>query len=330
MQAARKPDSVLDDPSLSLIQWAEPGPPKSPMPDEQPIPQEPALATPEPAKALPSLESSKPLPYEEPPPMLDVHPAHHAASTWKDFFIHIATIVIGLLIAVSLEQGVEYIHHRRELAEARKQLATERKINVVRFAVETEELHRFVPILQNNLAIFVYLRQHPGKPLPPSLGVLRWNLLTVGMVDNAWANAQHSGAVDHMRQSEARNEAELYGHLSAISQQIRDVRAAHTECVRYKIVDPAPEHMSPDQLDHEIDLVSRELLAFGRIANVMRPAHTQFPEFAPAPSVEDYLAITHDTLTPSAVDKRDREATSREIETFRKFENSLDQNEGPE
>ena len=36
--------------------------------------------------------------------MLDVHPAHHAANTWRDFFIHIATIVLGLLIAVSLEQ----------------------------------------------------------------------------------------------------------------------------------------------------------------------------------------------------------------------------------
>ena len=31
--------------------------------------------------------------------MLDVHPAHHAASSWKEFFIHIATIVLGLLIA---------------------------------------------------------------------------------------------------------------------------------------------------------------------------------------------------------------------------------------
>jgi hypothetical protein len=26
--------------------------------------------------------------------MLDVHPPHHAASSWRDFFIHIATIVI--------------------------------------------------------------------------------------------------------------------------------------------------------------------------------------------------------------------------------------------
>lgn len=28
--------------------------------------------------------------------MLDVHPPHEATHTWTDFFIHIATIVVGL------------------------------------------------------------------------------------------------------------------------------------------------------------------------------------------------------------------------------------------
>ena len=37
--------------------------------------------------------------------MLDVHPTH----TWRDFFLHLATITIGLLIAVGLEQTVERI-----------------------------------------------------------------------------------------------------------------------------------------------------------------------------------------------------------------------------
>ena len=51
--------------------------------------------------------------------MLDVHPPHAPTHTWKDFFIHIATIVIGLLIAVGLEQTVEAIHrqHERHLLE---------------------------------------------------------------------------------------------------------------------------------------------------------------------------------------------------------------------
>jgi hypothetical protein len=32
-------------------------------------------------------------------PMLDVHPPHESIHTWRSFFIHIATIVVGLLIA---------------------------------------------------------------------------------------------------------------------------------------------------------------------------------------------------------------------------------------
>jgi hypothetical protein len=53
--------------------------------------------------------------------MLDVHPQQQSAHSWKDFFIHIATIVVGLLLAVGLEQTVEAVHHhhqRHELEEA--------------------------------------------------------------------------------------------------------------------------------------------------------------------------------------------------------------------
>lgn len=46
--------------------------------------------------------------------MLDVHPPHPAAHTWKDFLIHIATISVGLLIAIGLEQTVEFFHHRHQ------------------------------------------------------------------------------------------------------------------------------------------------------------------------------------------------------------------------
>ena len=54
--------------------------------------------------------------------MLDVHPPHQATHSWKDFFIHIATIVVGLIIAVGLEQSVEAWRHHREAAELREQL----------------------------------------------------------------------------------------------------------------------------------------------------------------------------------------------------------------
>lgn len=61
--------------------------------------------------------------------MLDVHPPHHPAHSWRDFFIHIATIVVGLLIAVGLEQAVEGIHHHRERVELEERLRQEAEQN---------------------------------------------------------------------------------------------------------------------------------------------------------------------------------------------------------
>ena len=57
--------------------------------------------------------------------MLDVHPPHHPTHTWKDFFIHLATIVVGLLIAVGLEQTVENLHHRHLANEFEEQMNEE-------------------------------------------------------------------------------------------------------------------------------------------------------------------------------------------------------------
>ena len=83
--------------------------------------------------------------------MLDVHPAHHAASTWRDFFIHIATIVLGLMIAVSLEQTVEYFHHRHE----RRQLEEDLRA----------EAERRIPILTAGLRQFAILADWYRKGL---------------------------------------------------------------------------------------------------------------------------------------------------------------------
>jgi hypothetical protein len=57
--------------------------------------------------------------------MLDVHPPREALHTWKGFFIHIATIVVGLFIAVALEQSVEAIIRHHEAASLREDLSQE-------------------------------------------------------------------------------------------------------------------------------------------------------------------------------------------------------------
>ena len=57
--------------------------------------------------------------------MIEIHPSAHVASTRREFFIHIATIVIGLVIAVGIEQVVEYFTHQRERREVVDQVQAE-------------------------------------------------------------------------------------------------------------------------------------------------------------------------------------------------------------
>ena len=57
--------------------------------------------------------------------MLDVHPPHHAANTWRDFFIHMATVCLGLLIAIGLEQSVEALHRNHQRHQLEQDLRAE-------------------------------------------------------------------------------------------------------------------------------------------------------------------------------------------------------------
>jgi len=126
--------------------------------------------------------------------MLDVHPAHHAATTWRDFFIHIATIVLGLLIAVALEQTVEYFHHRHLAHEAHEQLREERFTDerANQFNIYTSERHQ--RDLRRDLAIIHSVRRH--EPLPPGPFIVgRFRYL---YADDVWRRIQQSGTINYL------------------------------------------------------------------------------------------------------------------------------------
>jgi hypothetical protein len=47
---------------------------------------------------------------------------HEPPLTWKGFFVHIATIVVGLFIAVCIDKAVEAVHHHFERSELEAQM----------------------------------------------------------------------------------------------------------------------------------------------------------------------------------------------------------------
>jgi hypothetical protein len=98
--------------------------------------------------------------------MIDIHPPHHAATTRRDFLIHLSTVVLGILIAIGLEQTVEHIHQRHQLHELREGVITDARIylhdvdqNRAANTRQIEDLTTRIQQVQDAIA------QH--RPLPP-------------------------------------------------------------------------------------------------------------------------------------------------------------------
>ncbi len=53
---------------------------------------------------------------------MDIHGPQGPIQSVKHFFLHLLTITIGILIALSLEGIVEWAHHRSLVSEARMNL----------------------------------------------------------------------------------------------------------------------------------------------------------------------------------------------------------------
>jgi hypothetical protein len=150
----------------------------------------PNAAAPQDAKSLANAEISA--------PMLDVHAPHHA-NTWRDFFIHIATICVGLLIAVGLEQTVEAVHHHHQ----RKQLLvsldhdTRATLRDADFAA-AERLRRMqwnqVRIEQVQTALASHASLAPAAPQKSAF-------ITIP-ADPTWEAAMASGMIPLFSQSE--------------------------------------------------------------------------------------------------------------------------------
>ncbi|GAA3748859.1 hypothetical protein [Terriglobus aquaticus] len=138
--------------------------------------------------------------------MLDVHPPEHAPHGVRDFFLHIFTITVGLLIALGLESLVEWRHHvhlghqaaetmRRELEANRKDLA---------------EALGHVPEEQRNLKDLLQFSKQKEKGTATNLSSIRMGMSIATLHDASWQTASATGALSYIPYEEAERFAAAY------------------------------------------------------------------------------------------------------------------------
>ena len=205
---------------------------------------------------------------EEEDPVLDVHPPHEAAHSWRDILIHLATITVGLFIALSLEGCVEWQHHRHLVREARENIRTEIRDNQRDLRNALNEIHKEQAQVKANIQGLKTLRNKPGTQ------GLRMSLVFSGtsMANASWSTAHETGAFAYMTYPEVKDYAELYDLQSIYGKQTDRVQAAYTSAlsVIYTVLDNDPsQHPTPQDYDsalQHMNAVQSELLFYDSIA----------------------------------------------------------------
>jgi hypothetical protein len=154
---------------------------------------------------------------------MDVHAPHEPVHTWKDFAIHLAIVTIGLFIALMMEAGVEYWHHRHVVAEARANIRQELEDNHKAAQENVKDLDRNIRAMESNIRTIHLLEQ---KPTGQNLSLVN-SMQYSTMGDAAWSTARDTGALAYMPYAEVQRYADIYTEQSDVNQQAD--RAGHNE-----------------------------------------------------------------------------------------------------
>ena len=138
--------------------------------------------------------------------MLDVHPPEHGIHGTRDFFLHLFTITIGLLIALGLEAGVEAVHHRHQREEAETLVRREIQNNLNKLQdgapQALAELHQMSRVLQTLEA--------RAQSQPGALNEKDFVFHEAPIQDAAWRTAASTGALTLMNYAEVERFSDAY------------------------------------------------------------------------------------------------------------------------
>jgi hypothetical protein len=170
--------------------------------------------------------------------VLDVHPPHEGIHNWRQYLLHMSTIVLGLLIAIGLEQSVEAIHRAHERADLRESLRRETEQAIANAqSSEQAETPSLRWLVDRQQLVRDALRAH--RTLTGSLP--RAPHVTSTMpTDPAWAAAKSSGLLSLLTQEEVEvySQADLLLNQAAQEFSLGAAASGKRGQFEFKFMDP--------------------------------------------------------------------------------------------
>jgi hypothetical protein len=140
---------------------------------------------------------------------LDVHAPHHSIGGWKDFFVHLLTITVGLLIAVGIEGCVELHREHKLVGEARETMREEIQHNSKEMKDAVGKLDQQSAIMKKNIETLTRIQENPKDKAAQNASI-NADFSTIGLPDTAWKTAQATGALSYMPYAESLRYSNVY------------------------------------------------------------------------------------------------------------------------
>jgi len=146
--------------------------------------------------------------------LLDVHAPHESMHGWRDFTLHLLTITIGLLIALSLEGLVEWQHHRHLAHDAETSLHAEIKSNAEGLDGIVADLHTRQATLKHDVSVLKFAAAN-GKYPPDKDMKVDFRIVTFDSL--SWKTAQSTSALSYIPYALARDYAGIYAQQELLA-----------------------------------------------------------------------------------------------------------------
>lgn len=212
--------------------------------------------------------------------MLDVHPPTEPVHGWRDFFIHLATITIGLLIALSLERCVEWQHHRHLAHQAKVSLGNEIRGNAKEVEGALGDVEKMLDQLKGDAAVLNTILANPKKPNREDIRFdykMRW------FNDVRWRTAQTTTALSYLPYDEALEFTDIYDQQDEIDmaerQAIRDAVVATGPLQNLKHGDLNPGGEEAAKVKEHFEILQGQL---GHIQSQIEELDSEYKRFLAA------------------------------------------------
>jgi hypothetical protein len=193
--------------------------------------------------------------------VLDVHSPTEPVHGWRDFFLHLTTITIGLLIALSMEGCVEWQHHRHLVREAEAGLTNEIRANAREVKGALEDVRKEQDVLKKDVAVMNTILANPGKPNREDLTV---NFRIRTFNDVSWRTSQSTGAFSYMPYAEAHEFSDIYDQQDEIDtaerQAVRDTVIAIGPFLNLKAGDVNPSGEAAVKCKEHFEILQGQLI----------------------------------------------------------------------